>query len=110
MLLLVTEEKTGLAWSAEEDRRLVERHQAFHAELSAQKKFVAAGRLQPENTATRLQKRAGKVTTVDGPFAETKEVLGGFYLIDVDSHEEALAWAARCPSAEYGPVEVRPLT
>lgn len=65
--------------------------------------------LQPVATATTVRVRDGKRTTTDGPFAETKEVLGGYYLIDVDSLDEALDWAGKCPAVGYGSIEVRPL-
>lgn len=65
--------------------------------------------LQPNTTATTIRIRDGETITTDGPFAETKEGLGGFYLIDCEDLDEALAWAARCPGSWYGTVEVRPV-
>ena len=65
--------------------------------------------LQPNPTATTVRIRDGRTVTTDGPFAETKEGLGGFYLIDVKDLDEALAWGARCPGAKYGTIEVRPV-
>jgi len=72
---------------------------------------IAAGgaALEKPALATTLRLRDGKRTVQDGPFADTKELLGGFYLIDVDTIDEALEWASRCPSASTGCVEVRPL-
>jgi hypothetical protein len=64
--------------------------------------------LQPVQTATTVRVRNGKLSTTDGPFAETKEQLGGFYEIDVPDLDTALDWAARCPAASTGAVEVRP--
>ena len=66
-------------------------------------------RLQPVRTARTVRARNGKASVTDGPFAETKEVLGGFYMIDVPDLDSALAWAARCPGAAHGSIEVRPL-
>ena len=66
-------------------------------------------RLQPVRTARTVRSRNGKASVTDGPFAETKEVLGGFYMIDVPDLDSALAWAARCPGAAHGSIEVRPL-
>ncbi len=60
-------------------------------------------------TATSVQVRDGKTVTHDGPFAETKEVLGGFYIVDVDNLDAAIEWAAKIPSVGYGTVEVRPV-
>ena len=65
--------------------------------------------LQPTSTATTVRKEGGKVLTTDGPFAETKEQLGGFYLIECNDLDEALKWAAEIPSVGRGPVEVRPV-
>jgi hypothetical protein len=68
-----------------------------------------ANRLQPSSTATTIRDVNGKSQVLDGPYADTKEQLGGFYLIEVSDLDAALAWAARCPSASYGIVEVRPV-
>ncbi|MCU0623757.1 MAG: YciI family protein [Gemmatimonadaceae bacterium] len=65
--------------------------------------------LHPTHMATTVRVRGGKVQTTDGPFAETKEQLGGFYLVETESLDEALAWAAKCPGASSGCVEVRPV-
>jgi hypothetical protein len=69
----------------------------------------AGGELKPTTTATTVRLREGKLTTTDGPFAETKEQLGGYYIIDVPNLDEAIKWAARCPLARSGSIEVRPL-
>lgn len=71
--------------------------------------FLGGEGLQPVETATTLRKRAGKVETMDGPFAETREHLGGYYIIDCPDLDTALHWAAQIPGAQYGTVEVRPL-
>ena len=65
--------------------------------------------LHPTSTATTVRLQKGKRVVTDGPFAETKEQLGGFYLIDVADLDEALKWAEKIPSADRGPVEVRPV-
>jgi hypothetical protein len=65
--------------------------------------------LQPVPTATTVRVQDGKTLTTDGPFAETKEGLGGFYILDCKDLDEALAWAAKCPGSWYGKVEVRPV-
>jgi hypothetical protein len=65
--------------------------------------------LHPVATARTLSVSDGKQKVVDGPFAETKETLGGYYLINVETIEDALAWAAKCPGARYGRIEVRPV-
>ena len=71
--------------------------------------LIAAEALQPVQTATTVRVRNGKVSVTDGPFAETKETLGGFYLIEADSLDEAIDWAARIPAAGSGTIEVRPV-
>ena len=71
--------------------------------------FVPGDALQPVATATTLAIRGGKTETVDGPFAETKEQLGGYYLLDCVDLDEALKYAAMIPTAEHGRIEVRPI-
>ncbi|QBR92734.1 YciI family protein [Nocardioides euryhalodurans] len=71
--------------------------------------LVGAGGLQPPWTATTVRVRDGRRRVQDGPFADTKEQLGGYFVIDVPDLDTALAWAERCPSASYASVEVRPL-
>jgi hypothetical protein len=71
--------------------------------------FLGGDALKESTTATTVRVRDGDTTTTDGPFAETTELLGGYYMIDCPDLDEALKWAARCPLAQYGSVEVRPL-
>ena len=71
--------------------------------------YVAGEALQPTATATTVRIRDGQTMTTDGPFAETKEALGGYYLLDVPDLDAALAWAAKIPNVGYGSVEVRPV-
>ena len=71
--------------------------------------FVAGDALQPTSTATTVRVRDGETLVTDGPFAETKEQLGGYYLVDAKDADEALAIAARIPGARHGSIEVRPL-
>jgi hypothetical protein len=71
--------------------------------------FKAADRLKPSSAATTVRVRNGQVATTDGPFAETREQLGGYYLVDAKNLDEAIAIAARIPSAKYGSIEVRPI-
>lgn len=65
--------------------------------------------LEPVSTATTVRVRDGETLTTDGPFAETKEQLGGFYLLDCENLDEAIRWAARIPAAELGSIEIRPI-
>ena len=71
--------------------------------------FSAGERLAPSDTATTVRARGGESTVLDGPYADTKEQLAGYYLIDVPDLDEAIAWAKRCPSSKYGAIEIRPL-
>ena len=71
--------------------------------------MVAGDALEPTETATTVRVRDGETLISDGPFAETKEALGGYYLIDVPDLDAALEWAAKMPNIEYGSVEVRPV-
>lgn len=81
----------------------------YTADMQAAGVHIAGDALRETETATSVRVRDGKTLTTDGPFAGTKEILGGYYLVDVPSLDEALAWAAKCPGARYGTIEVRPL-
>jgi hypothetical protein len=69
--------------------------------------FIGSNRLQPSASATTIRTVNGKTQVLDGPYAETREQFGGYYMIDVPDLDTALAWAARCPAVQYGVVEVR---
>jgi hypothetical protein len=80
---------------------------AYNDALTKAGVFVGSNRLQPSSSATTVRLADGKSQVLDGPYADTKEQLGGYYMIDVPDLDAALAWAARCPGASYGIVEVR---
>ena len=82
---------------------------AFTEDIRKSGKYVAGEALQPVQTATTVRVRNGKLSTTDGPFAETKEQLGGFYLIEARDLNDAIQVAARIPSARIGSIEVRPV-
>lgn len=82
---------------------------AYTEEMAKAGVFVAGDELHPVSTAKTLSISGGKQKVVDGPFAETKEALGGYYIVNVESQEDAVAWAAKCPGARYGRIEVRPV-
>lgn len=82
---------------------------AYAAQLAQSGHMIAAEPLQPIQTATTVRVRNGQVSMTDGPFAETKEQLAGFYLIDAKDLNEALHWASTIPPAKYGSIEVRPV-
>ena len=95
------------------DRRLfaaiMEGYFAFGAAGEEAGVVLGGDALLPTPTATSVQVRDGETITIDGPFAETKEQLGGYYLLDCETLDEAIAWAARIPHAALGTVEVRPI-
>jgi len=82
---------------------------ALNQKMKAAGAMVAGDALHPASTATSVRVRNDKVETMDGPFAETREHLGGYYIIDCADLDQALHWAAQIPGAAYGTVEVRPL-
>jgi hypothetical protein len=94
--------------SAEDMQQTFKDVDVFNAELQAKGAWVFAGGLHPADTATVVRVNDGDVLTTDGPFAETKEQLGGFWVIKATDLDEALRWAAKGAAACKGPVEVRP--
>jgi hypothetical protein len=109
--LLIHEDETvyaerpeGEAWKA-----IVEAHTRFGQELAAAGAIRGGAGLKPTETATTLRRTAGAYTVHDGPYAETREQLGGFYLIEAKDLDEALAWARKLPLTADGAVEVRPV-
>jgi hypothetical protein len=82
---------------------------AFTEDIKKSGHYLGGEALQPVNTATSVRVRSGKMSTTDGPFAETKEQLGGYYLIEAKDLNDALQVASRIPSAKFGTVEVRPI-
>lgn len=88
---------------------LMEQYFAFSNDVAEAGVLVGGEELAPRATATSVRVRNGQTSIIDGPFAETKETLGGYYILDCDNLDEALSWAAKIPSARYGTVEVRPV-
>jgi hypothetical protein len=93
-----------------EGQRQFQHWMSYTQELAESGALKGGEALEPTQTATTVRVRAGETLLTDGPFAETKEVLGGFYLVDVPDLDAALEWAAKMPNIEYGSVEVRPVT
>jgi len=89
--------------------KVMAEYQVFTDEINAKGINLGGEALQPNPTATSVRVRDGQTVTTDGPFAETKEGLGGFYLLECKDLDEALEWAAKCPGSWYGTVEVRPV-
>ena len=108
MLLIYTDEAEWESRSDDERQALYREYSRLSDDLRARGKLVSAEELASATTATSVQVRDGETLVSDGPFAETKEVLGGYYLIDVETLDEAIEWAAKIPSARLGRIEVRP--
>jgi hypothetical protein len=109
MLLICSDERTEAQVPRAEMEAIVDGHMKFAESLRAAGKMVVGERLRPEAEAARIRVTAGQRQVMDGPFAETKEALGGFYLIECDSRQEALEWARKIPLREGGFIEVRPV-
>jgi hypothetical protein len=95
--------------TAPQDPAELEKWSAYTESLKAAGVLRGGEALQPTSTATTVRRVDGKVVTSDGPFAETKEQLGGYYMVECGDLDEALKWAAEIPSVGRGPVEVRPI-
>jgi hypothetical protein len=106
MLLIYSDEKD---WTEGEREHCFAESTALTHELHKQGKYLGASPLQPVATATSVRVRAGRRQVTDGPFAETREQLGGFFLIDAGNLDEAIDIAGRIPGAKKGTVEIRPV-
>jgi hypothetical protein len=109
VLLIYGDENDWRTIGEDEWKAIDAEYGAFSDDLRAQGKLIDANELQGTETATTVRVREGEVLMTDGPFAETKECLGGYFLIEADWLEEALEWAARIPNARDGVIEVRPV-
>lgn len=109
LCLVYVEEKILHAMPQSERVALSDESMAYCDELQKNGQFVAASPLQPVETATTVRVRDGKASVTDGPFAETKEQLGGYFLIDVKDLNDALRVASKIPPARLGSIEVRPI-
>ncbi|HTB43263.1 MAG TPA: YciI family protein [Acetobacteraceae bacterium] len=109
MLLVYSEETALKSVPQEQVQGIVDAYTAYTQALRDANVLRGANRLRPTSAATTVRVANGRTQALDGPFAETKEQLGGYYMIDVPDLDAALAWAARCPGAQYGSIEVRPI-
>lgn len=107
MLLIVEPAEQRATRTEAEGRALYERMQRFGDSLRERGLLVAAESLKSQRDAVRVSRAGGKTRLLDGPFAEVKEMVGGFFLLDCRTREEAVAIAAECPAAEWCTVEVR---
>jgi len=109
MLLIYGDQNGWQSRSEEENNQLMQDYYRFTEDLQKSGSMVGGDALEPTQTATTVRVRNDETLTTDGPFAETKEQLGGYYIVDVGSLDEALEWAAKIPGAKHGSVEVRPV-
>ena len=110
LCLIYNEEKALATMPKAEYESFAAAQMAVDEELQKSRQYLASEALQPVRTATTVRIRNGKLSTTDGPFAETKEQLGGFFLIEAKDLDEAIRIAARIPSARTGSIEVRPIS
>ena len=109
MLLIYDDEQLWANMSDEERGAIMGEYFAFTQELREKGAMVSGAPLQPTQTATAVRLREGEQLVTDGPFAETKEQLGGYYVVEANDVDEAIALAERIPAARGGTIEVRPL-
>jgi hypothetical protein len=109
MLLVHGDESGWFATTPVQQEQGMAAYMAYGEALAKSGALKGAGRLQPSTNSTTVRLVNGKSQVLDGPFVDSKEQLGGYYLIDVADLDAALSWAARCPGAAYGTVEVRPM-
>lgn len=109
LLLIYDAEKIWEAMPEAERQKNFAEYMQFTADTKASGNYVGGDALQPVRTATTVRVRDGKTTSTDGPFAETREQLGGYYLIEAKDLDEATKIAARIPSARFGSIEIRPV-
>ena len=108
-LLICTEDKRQAEMSEDEAATQMAEYMAFGEEMGARGVLQGGERLKPAASATTVRVRDGEVLTSDGPFAETKEQMAGFYLVDCKDLDEAIEVASKIPGAQHGSIEVRPV-
>jgi len=109
ILLIYESETESKARNPEESQRIHGEYMAFTASIRESGQLRAGEPLESATTATTVRVKAGKTVRTDGPFAETREQLGGFYIVEAKDLDEAVGMAARIPTAKHGSVEVRPI-
>jgi hypothetical protein len=109
LLMIYGNEAAAAQATPEQMKALMGAYGAFTNEVKEKQVYVGGNPLQPTSTATSVRVRDGKTLTTDGPFAETKEQLGGYYLLNCKDLDEAIEYAAKIPGALQGTIEVRPI-
>jgi hypothetical protein len=108
-MLLICSDKTAPPMTPAEGQAMVQAHVRFGDALRAAGKMVLGDRLRPDSDGARVRLKGGQAQVTDGPFTETKEALGGYYLIECDTKDEAVEWAKKLAMREGAYVEVRPI-
>ncbi len=109
LMLIYTSEVEDMKASPAEQEAVMGEYWAFTNEIREKGLNLGGEALQPTNTATTVRVREGKILTTDGPFAETKEQLGGYYLLNCENLDQAIEYAAKIPGARFGSIEIRPI-
>ena len=109
MLMIYASEAEETKMKPADIQGLMQAYGAYTEALAKAGALKESDRLRPSTDATTVRVRGGKTEVLNGPYAETREQLGGYYLIDVPDLDAALSWAARCPGASHGTIEVRPI-
>jgi hypothetical protein len=109
LLMICTDESAIGALGAEEGAAMLAGYEAFGEEMGRRGVLLGGERLRPTTDATTVRVRQDELLVADGPFAETKEQVGGFYLVDCKDLDEAIEVASRIPGAQHGTIEVRPI-
>ena len=109
LLMVYGNEQAMMALSKETMEQAMAAYGAYGDALRKAGVLTGSNRLRPTKSASTVRVAEGKTQVLDGPYAETKEQLGGYYMIDVPDLDAALTWAARCPGASHGSIEVRPV-
>ena len=109
LLLIYGNEAGMLSATKEAASRMMAAYAAYTEAMTKAGVYVGGNRLRPTSSATTVRVADDKTKVLNGPYAETKEQLGGYYMIDVPDLDAALSWAARCPGASFGSIEVRPI-
>jgi hypothetical protein len=109
LLSLYSDESVWPTMTEEQKKQGYAAYMAYTEALKQAGAFVASNRLQPTSTATTVRSTNGKSQVLDGPYADTKEQLGGYFLIEAPNLDAAISWASRCPGSQHGVVEVRPI-
>lgn len=109
LLMITAADDDGLQIPEDEEAEAMAGYQAFNAAAGAAGALLSGERLRPSSTATTVRIRDGETLITDGPFAESKEHLGGFYIIEAADLDAAVVWAQQIPGARFGSVEIRPV-